>query len=700
MDNKINNEFTINSSTFCIKPIKKLSPGDIVLHPIYRLDGMKLINIYSKLDSFMLNQIEQHIKCDDIIPVMVAPSEEQFNNFLRKKTYSNFEFILLLDYIAKENIENYKVMLDIKHYVDERVNLNSFYDKKNQMDSPGYEESASTALKNKKNLYKFRFNKSINQIDKAGGNSNFAEKDTPQDLATSEVPYGSKLYEIIHDYILQKNTKSYLKGQKAVEAHKIFKIEKKNSSLSVYMQTIFGWFSSDGGSPAMVSGSSGISARMELKKDSNGQYNVVEYKEAIDVAGSMNKKSIEEMFPKEISDYVIKNQKSINEHLWKVQMKKVKKWFMAIKGKPKTDITDFSADKGSEINEEISLDGKNKEKNNLSAEEETLRETSSVSTKRKKKINIGIVKKVMMSKNMNVKKHQYKFVKKKIDIKNSIAYPIKNKNKTNKLLLTASRKKVKRDIYNGLRIEPNDRSTSITKLLDLNPRVKPVLLKMVSSTLIWDSFVYNLKSELMQNRVKLIQKRFMDFLGKDKSVTALTNEMALFDDLMLSHSTNAACMAMLFGSCVNLNDNEMLEISIAALFSNIGFIKMDNNIYYEHLKGQSSDQIIDLHIKKAYKIMITSSYCRRESIMRGISDHHECFDGSGSPAGKRGRDISLYGKILKIVFDYDDFIVGDLSEKSINPLNPDNIFMKHKENMFDPNIVRDFIKQTRIQVNK
>ena len=53
-----------NSSIYIAKTIADLIPGDISLHPIYREDGLLLVNKYTVLTSLLIKQIHIHVKED------------------------------------------------------------------------------------------------------------------------------------------------------------------------------------------------------------------------------------------------------------------------------------------------------------------------------------------------------------------------------------------------------------------------------------------------------------------------------------------------------------------------------------------------------------------------------------------------------------------------------------------------------------
>lgn len=64
----------------------------------------------------------------------------------------------------------------------------------------------------------------------------------------------TNLEEVISNYILARNGEIFLAGEKAIEAHKIYRLEEKNGILIAYMQVKFNWFGFENGAFTIKSG--------------------------------------------------------------------------------------------------------------------------------------------------------------------------------------------------------------------------------------------------------------------------------------------------------------------------------------------------------------------------------------------------------------------------------------------------------------
>ncbi len=158
---------------------------------------------------------------------------------------------------------------------------------------------------------------------------------TIQEKESIILPEGTdkrNLEDVISKYILARNRRAYRAGEKAIEAHKIYRIDEKDGILIAYMQVKFNWFGFENGAFTIVSGigGEGIPVKMQLKKSDSGEYEVVEYREAMD--GGVWERSIREMFPEDLAEQAIGSRwnKKLQQELWNIQVEKAMKYLKQI----------------------------------------------------------------------------------------------------------------------------------------------------------------------------------------------------------------------------------------------------------------------------------------------------------------------------------------------------------------------------------
>ncbi|MDA8210293.1 MAG: hypothetical protein M0021_00195 [Clostridia bacterium] len=134
--------------------------------------------------------------------------------------------------------------------------------------------------------------------------------------------------DVISNCILSKNRRAYRMGEKAIEAHEIYRTEEKDGIINVYMRVSFHWFGFESGAFTVVSGGGGEPIRMQLKKHKNGVYEILEYRQPMD--GGLWEKSIRDMFPKDLADMFIKSDDKTVKELWNVQETKAREYLEKI----------------------------------------------------------------------------------------------------------------------------------------------------------------------------------------------------------------------------------------------------------------------------------------------------------------------------------------------------------------------------------
>jgi HD-GYP domain-containing protein (c-di-GMP phosphodiesterase class II) len=90
------------------------------------------------------------------------------------------------------------------------------------------------------------------------------------------------------------------------------------------------------------------------------------------------------------------------------------------------------------------------------------------------------------------------------------------------------------------------------------------------------------------------------------------------------------------------------------------------------------------------------SLIRKESIILGVLDHYEYYDGKGYPKGKKGSDISLFGRIISIAQAYDEMVGGYFYNSGIKPIQALQSIWDSCGSRFDSNIIRIFIERTTV----
>jgi HD-GYP domain-containing protein (c-di-GMP phosphodiesterase class II) len=151
----------------------------------------------------------------------------------------------------------------------------------------------------------------------------------------------------------------------------------------------------------------------------------------------------------------------------------------------------------------------------------------------------------------------------------------------------------------------------------------------------------------------------------------------------------------MIGLALELSNSELFDLTIAALFSNVGFIETEKADFLSFLKSHEHIHTeLKKHLESFSEMTVNFPELRKKSIVYGILDHHEYFNGKGYPNGKKGNEISLFGRILFIAHNYDELVGGYNYTIGLHPLDALRVIYENVDNRYDQNILNIFMYRT------
>ncbi|MGQ9569241.1 MAG: HD domain-containing phosphohydrolase [Thermodesulfovibrionales bacterium] len=158
------------------------------------------------------------------------------------------------------------------------------------------------------------------------------------------------------------------------------------------------------------------------------------------------------------------------------------------------------------------------------------------------------------------------------------------------------------------------------------------------------------------------------------------------------HSIRVAKYCNMIANALNMSEVEKGRLHRAALFHDIGFLK---------LKNVSSKEEYKAHCQIAYEMLRPINFY--SDIAPIIQHHHERYDGKGYPSGIQGEEIPLESRIIAIAEAFDTMVSSDsykfteaLSDVEEIPfserLNSAIDELRHNAGtQFDPRLIEAFI---------
>jgi HD-GYP domain-containing protein (c-di-GMP phosphodiesterase class II) len=156
------------------------------------------------------------------------------------------------------------------------------------------------------------------------------------------------------------------------------------------------------------------------------------------------------------------------------------------------------------------------------------------------------------------------------------------------------------------------------------------------------------------------------------------------------HSTRLAEWGMRVAQALNLGNQDLHDIEIAALLHDIGKIGIPDSILNK--PGRLTEEEYALMKKHPeYGWAVLRLFPGLEQVSLFILHHHESFDGSGYPAGLAAHEIPIGSRIVSVIDAFDAMVSsrpyrpGLPIEEAIRRLQQDS------GTQFDADVVRSFI---------
>lgn len=195
------------------------------------------------------------------------------------------------------------------------------------------------------------------------------------------------------------------------------------------------------------------------------------------------------------------------------------------------------------------------------------------------------------------------------------------------------------------------------------------------------SEIVSAASDYLQNTLSTIRK---DNFFSNSLKTLSSNNMTL------SHSINVAILSLSFGSLLNYDQQQLQDLSIAALFHDIGAILLPPEILKSVSRIDDQQELLYRQHPRLGSDLLKGDKLPKE-IYIPILQHHEKFDGRGYPAGLKENEITKNASIINIC-DTFDYLTTSIYQSNVRPPKEAVERIKFSSGKdFNPQIVDTFI---------
>lgn len=169
-------------------------------------------------------------------------------------------------------------------------------------------------------------------------------------------------------------------------------------------------------------------------------------------------------------------------------------------------------------------------------------------------------------------------------------------------------------------------------------------------------------------------------------------DLRSFDDYTYHHSVNVAVYAAAVATRMGLFEEQIQEITVAALCHDLGKARIPTEIINK--KDRLTDEeFAEIKNHPRYGFDMLYDNPRISSVVRqAVICHHENENGSGYPLGKTGDEIPLYAKIIHAVDVYDALTSRRPYKEPYAPVDALEYLTGGIDILFDRNVVDIMLK--------
>ncbi len=241
----------------------------------------------------------------------------------------------------------------------------------------------------------------------------------------------------------------------------------------------------------------------------------------------------------------------------------------------------------------------------------------------------------------------------RVDVSDELDYLLKEYEKKNPDVKAKSDRELKRALGE---LKMDEDPTPITskedfkrfeKLYDVTTEdTKNYISAVCSGQNIMASDLYDVSNKIMQSLN--VKSDVFSFIGALKETDVYT------------HANNVSLLCNLFGYWLNLNDQDLQDLTIAGLMHDIGKTNLPKELVIGKNLTPDQKRRVRNHTTIGYEMLSPKNFS--EQVRRAVLMHHEKPDGSGYPSGLKGEEISDMAKIVAICNNYEYAISDDSGE--------------------------------------
>jgi putative nucleotidyltransferase with HDIG domain len=177
----------------------------------------------------------------------------------------------------------------------------------------------------------------------------------------------------------------------------------------------------------------------------------------------------------------------------------------------------------------------------------------------------------------------------------------------------------------------------------------------------------------------------------DNLTLATVTKLQAHDNYTFAHSVNVSVLATMFSRHLDMEESALQQVAVAGLLHDIGKIAIPNKLLNTARQLKDDEfEVMKQHPLAGYEALKATAVPK--TVKLAVLEHHERYNGTGYPYGKKGDEISLMGRILSLVDVYDALTSKRAYKPPLIPYTAVSFLYSQRGQHFESALVDRFIQ--------
>lgn len=253
--------------------------------------------------------------------------------------------------------------------------------------------------------------------------------------------------------------------------------------------------------------------------------------------------------------------------------------------------------------------------------------------------------------------------------------------------------KIKESGFTVLAIEDKYTEEKIETIVKPQTVQKAINMSKKLSSFIESGFS-NKVNECEKEFTELVKEIVEEIIYNKNSSDVIYNlvNISLYDEYVYKHNVNTMILSIAIGKNMGLNRKRMESLATGSLLHDLGKTFIPKEIINK--KGRLTKEeydIIKSHPQNGFDFLRKhTSLAPTERI--GSLEHHERWDGTGYPYGKKGDETHIFSRIIAVCDVFEALTANRPYRKGVSNQNAREYIIGDGGNQFDLDIIKVFAK--------